>query len=357
MRGNATSVKTFSGFNPEKATTRGVRYDIFGNVVEADVSCCVKKFFGFSGATAYSRPDWVRSGPETGLYLQTTYQYNYFTGLVDNETNTDGLPTSYEYDRALRLKKVTAPTDAVTVTQFEQDANENDLLAYVSQTRYDDQGLLRVITSKQWFDGAGQVIRAGTGTGDAPDSYDMTAAVYDGWGRVTKRSNPYLGDASGNLQAGVTQFWTVNAYDELSRVVMATLPDNQTVQTAYNSATATSRATVITTDTVGRKRKSEVDGLGRLVKVTEQNPANGNLEWETNYSYDVLGNLTQTNQGGQLRTFTYDAKGRPITETTPEAGATTYTYTDFDAVVPARTRGGGNHLHVRAAEPADRREL
>ena len=160
----------------------------------------------------------------------------------------------------------------------------------------------------------------------------MTAAVYDGWGRVTKRSNPYLGDASGNLQAGVTQFWTVNAYDELSRVVIVTLPDNQTVQTAYNSATATSGATVITTDTVGRKRKSEVDGLGRLVKVTEQNPANGNLEWETNYSYDVLGNLTQTNQGGQLRTFTYDAKGRPITETTPEAGATTYTYTDFDAV-------------------------
>ena len=49
MRGNVTAVKTFSSFNPEKATTRGVRYDIFGNVVEADVSCCVKKFFGFSG--------------------------------------------------------------------------------------------------------------------------------------------------------------------------------------------------------------------------------------------------------------------------------------------------------------------
>ena len=168
MRGNATAVKTFSRFNPEKATTRGVRYDIFGNVVEADVSCCVKKFFGFSGATVYSRPDWVRSGPETGLYLQTTYQYNYFTGLVDNETNTDGLPTSYEYDRALRLKKVTATTDAVTVTQFEQDANENDLLAYVSQTSYDDQGLQRVITSKQWFDGAGQSHSGRDGNGRRP---------------------------------------------------------------------------------------------------------------------------------------------------------------------------------------------
>jgi RHS repeat-associated protein len=146
------------------------------------------------------------------------------------------------------------------------------------------------------------------------------------------RSNPYLGDASGNPQGGVTQFWTTNTYDELSRVVNVTLPDDQFIKTEYRGATATSGATATVTDTVGRKRKREVNALGRLVKVTEQNPANGNLEWETNYSYDALGNLTQTNQSGQLRTFTYDAKSRLTSETTPEAGKTEYTYTDFDAV-------------------------
>src|SRR6266511_3890636 len=147
------------------------------------------------------------------------------------------------------------------------------------------------MTIRVWSDGAGRVLRAGTGAGSAPNSYDMTATIYDGWGRVTKQSNPYLGDANGNPQSGVTQFWTTNTYDELSRVTQVTLPDtpnNQTIQTEYNGATTTSGATVIVTDTVGRKRKSEVDGLGRLVKVTEQNPANGNLEWETSYSYDVL---------------------------------------------------------------------
>ena len=109
---------------------------------------------------------------------------------------------------------------------------------------------------------------------------------------------------------------------------------------------------------MGRKRKSEVDGLGRLVKVTEQNPANGNLEWETIYSYDALDNLTQINQGGQLRTFTYDAKGRLKSETLPEAGKTDYTYTDFDAVnTRTDARGVVTTYHVRTAEPADRREL
>jgi RHS repeat-associated protein len=330
-RGNATAVKTFSKIVPEEATTRRVRFDIFGNIVEAEASCCMKKIFSFSGATAYSQPDSIRVGGATGLSLETTYQYNYFTGLVDNETNPDGLLTSYEYDTALRLKRVTLPTDAVAVTQFERDSNGNDLLSYVSQTSYDDHGSLRVITGKQWFDGSGRVIRAGTGAGDDPDSYDMTATIYDGWGRVVKQSNPYLGDANGNPQGGA-QFWTVNTYDELSRVIRATLADNQTIQATYSGATATSGATVINTDTVGRKRKNEVDGLGRLVKVTEQNPANGNLEWETSYSYDALDNLTQVNQGGQLRSFTYDAKGRLTSEILPEAGTTTYTYTDFDAV-------------------------
>jgi RHS repeat-associated protein len=332
MRGNATAIKTFIDIASQEASTRRVRYDIFGNVVEADMSCCVKKFFGFSGATAYSKPDWVRSGDEAELNLQTNYQSNYFTGLVERETNPDGVWTDYEYDRALRLKRVSEQTGAEVVTQFEQDGNGNDLLAYVSQVSYDDRGTHRVITSKRWLDGSGQIVRSGTGTGDAPDNYDMTATIYDACGRVAKRSNPYLGDASGNPQSGVTQSWTTNTYDELSRVVNVTLPDEQSIQTEYRGATATSGVTVTVTDTVGRKRKRVVDGLGRLVKVIEQNPANGNLEWETNYSYDALDNLTQTNQGGQLRTFTYDAKSRLISETTPEAGKIDYTYTDFDAV-------------------------
>jgi RHS repeat-associated protein len=332
MRGNATAVTTFSSVapDPEVSTTRHAKYDIFGNVVQAEVSCCVLKSFNFSVLTWYSEPDSVISGGAGGLNLQTSYQYYDISGLLKSETNPDTVTTAYDYDSALRLTSVTnATTNATTVTQFDQDTVGNDLLSYFSKTSYDDQGTQKVITGRQWFDGAGRVIRAGTGTGGAPNSYDATATVYDGWGRVTKQSNPYPGDANGN---GSPQFWTTNIYDELSRVKTMTLPDQQTIQTVYSGATSTSGATVVVTDTVGRKRMSETDGLGRLVKVTEQNPANGNLEWDTSYSYDVLNNLTQTYQGGQTRTFGYDAKGRLTSETTPEAGPITYHYTDFDAV-------------------------
>src|SRR5262249_26104173 len=160
----------------------------------------------------------------------------------------------------------------------------------------------KVITSKQWFDGSGRVVRAGTGTGAAPSNYDAVATVYDAWGRVLMQSNPYSGDSDGNTSD--PKLWTTNIYDVLSRVTAVTLPDSQTIQTNYNGAVTT------LTDTVGRIRRSEVDGLGRLVKVTEQNPANGAAEWDTTYSYDILNNLTQSNQGGQTRSFVYDAKGR-----------------------------------------------
>jgi RHS repeat-associated protein len=343
LRGNATAVTTFSQLSPTVvSTTRHAKYDIFGNVVWAEVSCCVKKSFSFSPATAYSEPDSVTSGDTAGLNLQTTYQHNYFTGLLDQETNPDGVQILYGYDLALRLTTVTNnATKAVVLTQFDQDSNKNDLLTYLSQTTYDD-GTQKVITSRQWFDGAGRVVQAGTGAGSAPAGYDMTAAIYDGWGRVLKQSNPYAGDTNGAPLSGVTQFWTTNTYDELSRVRQVTLPDQQTIKTDYFGASTTIGATVVTTDTVGRTRMSEMDGLGRLVKVTEQNPANGNPEWETSYSYDVLNDLTQVNQGGQLRTFTYDNKGRLKSETTPEAGQITYTYTDFDAVkTRTDSRGSG----------------
>lgn len=110
------------------------------------------------------------------------------------------------------------------MTRVAQDSYGNDLLTHINQRIYDDRGTQKIITSKQWFDGLGRVIMAGTGTGAAPDSYDMTATVYDGFGRVVKQSNSYPGDENGNPQVGVTLFWTVNTYDELSRVTRVTLP-------------------------------------------------------------------------------------------------------------------------------------
>ncbi|MCI0490011.1 MAG: hypothetical protein L0229_25750, partial [Blastocatellia bacterium] len=194
--------------------------------------------------------------------------------------------------------------------------------AYTEKVSYTDT-IAKIITTKSWFDGAGRVLRSGTGQGSTPTSYDAVKVIYDSLGRAIRQSNPYLGNSSGD---GSPQHWTVSSYDDLGRVTEVTLPDGQTLQTDYNGVEVT------VTDQVGRKRKSEVDALGRLIKVTEQDPATGSLALVTTYSYDALDNLTGVNQGNQTRSFQYDALSRLKSETTPEGEAMNYTYTSFDAV-------------------------
>jgi len=94
---------------------------------------------------------------------------------------------------------------------------------------------------------------------------------------------------------------------------------------------------------VNRKIQRITDGLGRLVTVNEQDASTGQLTQGTNYSYDYLDNLTQVDQGGQLRAFKYDSIGRLLFERIPEQGATIndgtgtlwtskYSHTTFNAV-------------------------
>ena len=77
------------------------------------------------------------------------------------------------------------------------------------------------------------------------------------------------------------------------------------------------------TDQAGKKRRSETDALGRLIKVIEDP---GDLNYETHYSYDALGNLRQVTQGSQTRTFDYDSLSRLVSATNPENGTMTYAY-------------------------------
>ncbi len=140
----------------------------------------------------------------------------------------------------------------------------------------------------------------------------------------------------------------VTSADVLGRTTVVTLPGGNTVQTTYSGKVTT------VTDQVNRKIKREVDSLGRLIKVTEQDVATGNLTQETNYTYDLADHLLQVNQGGQYRKFKYDSAGRLLYEKIPEQTVTiseqpgvlppewttAYTYTDFNAVATQKDARG-----------------
>ncbi len=131
-------------------------------------------------------------------------------------------------------------------------------------------------------------------------------------------TNPHRSGSS------ATDGTTTYVYDALGRTTQITEPDGSIVSTSYSG----NCATVI--DEALKTRKSCADGLGRMTSVFED-PSQ--LNYETDYAYDALDNLTSVTQKGgstssnwRNRTFTYDSLSRLLTAANPESGTITYTY-------------------------------
>ncbi len=137
---------------------------------------------------------------------------------------------------------------------------------------------------------------------DGTTTYSIVAMQYDPIGRAYMTSNPYTSSA---------QYWTTSKFDVLGRPTYNVLQDSSQITFSY----ATNTATV--TDPAAKARKSFADGLGRMTKVFED-PSG--LNYETDYSYNILDQLTGVTQGAQTRTYVYDDLGRVNKTTTPEAG-------------------------------------
>ncbi|HXG66461.1 MAG TPA: hypothetical protein VNO70_15285, partial [Blastocatellia bacterium] len=236
-RGNVTGVTRWYDLANNLSITRLNKYDIFGNVVKEQLSCCNEKIYTCAEATCWAQPEQITTGSGTGS-LTTTMEYDFNTGAVKTQTDPNSLQTTYGYDAALRPNSTTLPTTA------SQTMTYNDGQMQVSRTvNYTEGGSPRAVTSTETLNGWGQQTQMVAGGGQVNTSYDNM-------GRVASRTNPFPpGGAPGPA--------TAYAYDALGRLTVTTLPDSNTVQHQYSGNTVT----VI--DQVNRKIKRETDGLGR----------------------------------------------------------------------------------------------
>src|SRR6266404_3018784 len=85
-RGNPTSVTTYlDPVTPGNPITKYFTYDVFGNLLTAQLNCCQSKTWTYSATTQYSLPDSITSG--TSPALTTTCTYNPYTGLMTKVTD------------------------------------------------------------------------------------------------------------------------------------------------------------------------------------------------------------------------------------------------------------------------------
>jgi RHS repeat-associated protein len=326
--GNITGVTKYSDVVAGASVTRNSKIDIFGNTTVAQVDCCNQKSFTMTEATYWSRPSQTTSGNTSGIYLTTSAGYDFNTLAATSQTDPNNQTTSYSYDSAQRPTGFTSPTGANGSTSYNAWGEPTS-----SATNYTEGGVNKTITTSAVYDGWGQMTRSVDANGA------QTNYTYNNMGRRLTQTNPFP-------QGGTPGPVSTYQYDLLGRNTLVTLPGGNTVQTTY-----TSSSIVTVTDQVNRKIKRETDGLGRLIKVTEQDVYTGALTQETNYTYDIADRLTLVNQGNQTRAFKYDAEGRLLFERIPEQSATIndgtgtfwsckYTYTDWGAAATKQDARG-----------------
>lgn len=329
-RGNVTTATQWTDVVAGTTIQHQAKYDIFGNVVKAQVSCCQEKDLTISPDTHFSTVDSEMSGNPTGVHQTTSEDFDFNTSLPTSAVDAGGLATSFGYDAALNPTSMALPTGASANAGYSYDNLSSSKTVSYSEM-VNGETAYRWLISTANYDGWGRVIK----TVDPNNAQVNTS--YDAMGRVISRTNPFTA-------GGTPGPATTIQYDLANKAVITTLPGGNTVRSDYSGSTVTA------TDQVGRKIKRETDGLGRLIKVTEQD-ATGALTQETSYTYNLLDKLTGVNQGGQTRSYKYDAMGRLLYERIPEQGATIndgtgtmwsckYTYTEFNAVATKQDARG-----------------
>ena len=260
----------------------------------------------------------------------TAYVYDCNIGKISSVTDPNHQPTSYTYNDSLnRLTKKTFPDTGWVQSQYNDAASPVSVTvtqavttSTTKQTEYDVDGLGRLIHTRLLSD----------------STPDITDTNYDNLGRIKSVSNPYR--TTSDPSYGTTQY----SYDALSRKATQTQPDGSALQWCYNgisppgqsncaanNSAQTSGIWTDYSDESGHHWQQVSDGLGRLTAVLEPDTSN-TPDLETDYGYDVLGNLVRVDQwggskgssGDRVRTFSYDLLSRLITSSNPENGTVCY---------------------------------
>ncbi|MGH9765890.1 MAG: RHS repeat domain-containing protein, partial [Blastocatellia bacterium] len=222
-------------------------------------------------------------GSNQSFTSSTAYEFN--TGKVVTTADANNQTTTYSYhddsgnvDPFLRLRKVTLPGGLGETKHIFGDTPGDLYIRTLTK-----QNSTTWLEDRTNLDGLGRAKRSGHYEG--PSSWSVKDTEYDTLGRVKRVTNPYFAANLSGAIPGAAE-WTTNTYDDLNRVLTVTAPDGSKVETTYSGAQVTMK------DPANRKRRSVTDAMGRLAQVVEDPDGEA---YQTNYSYNTLGNLTVVN--------------------------------------------------------------
>ena len=343
---------TYTGSNLTKTEKKGhntyaiveeMTYDTTGNLLTKTVSAptaspapAARKIIDEYDAT---RRFVVKKTDHQGFV--TTFVYNTL-GQVTQSTNYLGVVSDYTFDYWGKLTK--SKTTGVSTTPLETTITYTKLsdggYTTTSQNTVGDNA-----KSFTQYDVLGRAVITTT-KGLALNSTISKQVVYDGLGRKTKESELYFSSPGR---------WIEYEYDYLMRTTKIKQPTGRIQTVSYSGLTTTSvddgKTTTATVDALGNKTQTTDPG-GSVSFIYY---ANGQLK-ESNYeghkvniTIDGWGNKTaMTDPNAGTYTYSYDAFGQLIAETTPK-GRTDTTYDDVGKVTKRKVSGDGADIETEYA--------
>ena len=311
--------------NPDKVLRSYIKYNRTGSVIKAndqyDHGTTLSYTDGFSDGVNRNTFAYPTTSTDADNYSSYA-QYNYDFGAVTRVQDPKGAVNTITYDSAARRDRITdQTTNAYTRWVY---ASANTFVAAFS-TIEGGQGEAFEGTA---FDGMGRYRATQLDLPGSTGGYSTVITGYDAMGKTKDRSNPTEMNAqwiATGDDASTGFVWTTQTYDWNGRPAVTTNPDGTTHDNTYGGCGCAGGEQTTVRDEQGRRKRYSTDVFGRLVKTEE-------LNWDqtvystTNYTYNGRDQLTNINQAGQTRSFTYDGFGRIATRTTPEQGTSTYTY-------------------------------
>ncbi len=320
VRGNPTSIERFSSSSASLNTYLG--YDSAGNIVGLTQPNGHKLTLTYGDCSdTYPSQVSVPGGNED-------YSYDCYSGDLLSRTGPNNHTYGESYDAYGRLSSTSDPDGGGIQSVSYVDPNHTQTVVRISSGQ--------TMVSQVVYDGLGRVIYRQTE--NPASAWDTVEAQYNLAGEVSGVSMPY--STSSSPSPG-TQF-TDYAYDGLGRKISMTLVDGSKTMYVW-----TDNAEKIT-DPLGHAKILEFGGLGHLWQVCEVSSQSGNAACNlpaagsgflTTYTYDMAGRLTQSDENGQKRNWSYDWLGRKLTSAQPESGTTDYIY---DSVSNSICPGGGS---------------
>ena len=253
-----------------------------------------------------------------------------YAGLETSATDASGATTSVTFtDPFSRPTSITDPTGGTTTITYGAARVESSLTFNNGNST---QNLLSCIN------GLGRPYITQRKNGPGSGTYDSVEIVYDAIGHASKVSPPYSAAACSTYGSST---WNTTTYDALGRMSTFTDAGGGTRTYVYTKNDVLVKTGPAPSGETLKQRQLEYDALGRLTSVCEVstslsgygtcNQSTAQQGYWTTYTYDVLGDLTGITQNSQSthvqsRTYVYDGKGRPTSETNPESGTTAYIY-------------------------------